>query len=468
MAKGWPNSFITYPFSGILSGFVIHPYHMSDIYDEVSGVEAKLGLMPIVRNAQTTQTFNSFTERVSGIETGYVRGPHGATDNRITVFDSTTGKLVKQSNLSISSNAISSSDGGAQLNLPPAGSNAQINALTVGLDLNFIGPDGLNITSTTHGVKINAVNTGVLLVTSGPTNEFIAPTTDGQGTLGKAGTQWYRLYAHEIYRDGSLWEPITQLPVTIISGNILPNYSGSIPVYQKSGVNLIGPSNLSIIQDSLIPVTSGSGHIGMYYSYWQSGYFNSMVTNRLVLNGVEYTSIGGTGDVTGPVGSIDNEIPRFDGTTGKTIQSGSRYTISDIGDITPLGIGTQNIGSRTNPLSGIYSNQFATTLISGTGGTLTGVTTIDWGRGTSQILNFVGLASGTYSVNLTGGIPGSAYVLETVQNLSGTCRIAWSPSQTVWQGGASGVMTAASGVKDMFSFFYDGSKYLGAYSSNYF
>ncbi len=59
----YPNSFIPYPFSGIRSGFVIHPYHVSFLYDELSGVEELIGLNPL-------NGFSSLTARISGIESG--------------------------------------------------------------------------------------------------------------------------------------------------------------------------------------------------------------------------------------------------------------------------------------------------------------------------------------------------------------------------------------------------------------
>lgn len=41
----------------------------------------------------------------------------------------------------------------------------------------------------------------------------------------------------------------------------------------------------------------------------------------------------GSGDVVGPVSSVDNRIPRFNGTTGKLIQ-GSALTLDDSGNLT--------------------------------------------------------------------------------------------------------------------------------------
>ena len=138
-------------------------------------------------------------------------------------------------------------------------------------------------------------------------------------------------------------------------------------------------------------------------------------------------------------------------------------------NITVTNSGTNTIGSASLPLSGIwanniYGNQHATTLQSGTGGN----TTINWNNGSAQILNFNGVASGTYTIGFSNGIAGSNYTLKTIQNTSGTAQIAWSGTQTMWPSGVSGTMTAASGVSDLFTFFYDGSKYMGNQRNNYY
>lgn len=51
------------------------------------------------------------------------------------------------------------------------------------------------------------------------------------------------------------------------------------------------------------------------------------------------------GDVTGPGSSVDNEVVRFDGTTGKIIQSGSLVNIDDSGNVRAASAGTVNIGT---------------------------------------------------------------------------------------------------------------------------
>src|SRR5215510_7505714 len=47
---------------------------------------------------------------------------------------------------------------------------------------------------------------------------------------------------------------------------------------------------------------------------------------------------GGTGDVVGPASAVDNQVTRFDGTTGKLVQA-SNVTIDDAGTLVAAGLG---------------------------------------------------------------------------------------------------------------------------------
>lgn len=316
--SGWyPSSFIQMPFSGIEIDYVVWPWHVGDLYYEVSGIEKTLGFMPIIQNSLTSQTFPSLTERISGIETGYILRVGTPSSNQLAIWNSAS---------SITNN-----------------------------------------------------------------------------TLWSVGTD-------------------------------------------------------------IRPVTSGNGLLGTPTFWIDSGYFNSLVTNEIVLGGIHYTSIGGTGDVTGPSASLDNEIPRFDGTTGKAIQSGSKWTIDDFGNMKPANSGVQDIGSQTNPLSGIFSNQYATSLF--THSSSASSISINWNNGASQNINFNPGYSGNVNLTLSNPIAGSFYTLTTIQNPSGTTNINF-PASVKWQGGISGVMTASGNAIDMFSLYYNGNNYLGAYSSNY-
>jgi len=174
-------------------------------------------------------------------------------------------------------------------------------------------------------------------------------------------------------------------------------------------------------------------------------------------SGVELTL--GTG-VQGSFNTVRERLEYL--TTGFSSFVGGPISIS----ITPTVSGTLNIGTLSAPFATGVFKQYATTLYSGTGGTVN----INWNNGMSQYLNFAGVASGTYTIGFSNGIPGSSYVLMTKQNTSGTATLAWSGTQLAWQGGVSGTMTATSGTSpvDIFTFMCDTSNhYLGSFSNNY-
>lgn len=215
----------------------------------------------------------------------------------------------------------------------------------------------------------------------------------------------------------------------------------------------------------------------------------------------------GTGDVVGPSSATDNAIALYNGTTGKVIKDsaltvvgaaligtptldisttgtfnltgdtylnlqsngnvfvdalGGSFIVQDA-NILPDTSGTRALGSNSIPFLEVHANQYKTSFPSTIGGNVS----IDWNNGTSQTLNFNGVASGTYTIGFDNGAPGSAYVLQTIQNGSGTITLAFSGTQTAWQGGITGTTSSTAGAIDLFSFIFNGTKYLGTFSNNY-
>jgi len=71
---------------------------------------------------------------------------------------------------------------------------------------------------------------------------------------------------------------------------------------------------------------------------------------------INHTGGGGGGDVTGPASSTDNALARFDGTTGKVLQSG-KIVLGDDGNLLPADDGQQSLGSDSARFSGIYATR---------------------------------------------------------------------------------------------------------------
>jgi hypothetical protein len=67
--------------------------------------------------------------------------------------------------------------------------------------------------------------------------------------------------------------------------------------------------------------------------------------------------------------------------------------------------------------------------------------------------------TGNGTITLSGGAVGGIYTVEVVQDAVGGRTVAWSGA--TWAGGAAPTVTATANRKDVFTFFFDGTTYLG-------
>jgi hypothetical protein len=67
--------------------------------------------------------------------------------------------------------------------------------------------------------------------------------------------------------------------------------------------------------------------------------------------------------------------------------------------------------------------------------------------------------TGNGTITLSGGAVGGIYTVEVVQDAVGGRTVAWSGA--TWAGGAAPTSTATANRKDVFTFFFDGTTYLG-------
>lgn len=124
-----------------------------------------------------------------------------------------------------------------------------------------------------------------------------------------------------------------------------------------------------------------------------------------------------------------------------------------------------------NSFKSIFAKNFGTDLVS-SGVTATGTYDIDLRNGMSINYDFTGCPSGTVNFTLSNPTAGSAWILTTKQNASGTVAVNW-PSSIKWQGGVSGTMTSTSGTSpvDMFSLYCASTSpatYYASFSNNYY
>ena len=156
----------------------------------------------------------------------------------------------------------------------------------------------------------------------------------------------------------------------LIASTILTTNSTDTVGTFRTNVN----TSLTNLNTDKIQVSGAATGSMIYYTAGTWTALASGTNNRVLLmsGGVPAwaTSSLGTGDVTGPASSIDNEIIRFDGTGGKTIQGSSAFLISDAG-IVSSGTWQGSVITATYGGSGVSSLTDGGILIGGGTGVFT-------------------------------------------------------------------------------------------------
>lgn len=155
---------------------------------------------------------------------------------------------------------------------------------------------------------------------------------------------------------------------------------GSIATQDSSNVTITGGSvtgitDLAVADGGTGASTAASARVNLLPSYTGNGGKVLAVTSGAT--DVEWITVGGggggTGDVTGPSSSTDNTVPRFDGSTGKIIQT-SGVTINDSNEITTGAWKATEIavaygGTGASTLTGIIKGNGTSAFTAATAGT---------------------------------------------------------------------------------------------------
>ena len=188
-------------------------------------------------------------------------------------------------------------------------------------------------------------------------------------------------------------------------------------------------------------------------------------------------TVTGNSTITGTLGGLTGLTVASGGAaiTGNSTVTGNLTvtgTVSGAAVVVPASsvtAGTFGTGSYTFPASVTI-----TTNLTATGGTTaTGVlnaTRIKATRSTTSgsggTLSFAAAnhhritMTGNGTITLSGGEAGAVYTVEVLQDSTGGRTVAWSGA--VWPSGVGPTSTSTPNRKDVFTFFYDGSNYLGA------
>jgi len=155
---------------------------------------------------------------------------------------------------------------------------------------------------------------------------------------------------------------------------------GSIATQASSNVTITGGSvtgitDLAVADGGTGASTAANARVNLLPSYTGNGGKVLAVTSGAT--DVEWITVGGggggTGDVTGPSSSTDNTVPRFDGSTGKIIQT-SGVTINDSNEITTGAWKATEIavaygGTGASTLTGIIKGNGTSAFTAATAGT---------------------------------------------------------------------------------------------------
>ena len=296
---------------------------------------------------------------------GDVVGPASSTDNAIVRFDSTTGKLIQNSgvtiddsnNLMVPGTIIVGNTSGAMLSasngvLTLTGQKASGNNENLTFDFEATANEAAIGTGTgVTNLNFNALN----LSTTGGISAGTARVTTSFGIKeGGASPQYY---------------------TTFVGGDQAASFTYTLPTALPASDKVLQSDSLGILS-------------------WVSG---------------------GEGDVVGPDSSTDNAVVRFDSTTGKLVQN-SGVLIDDSDNITipgnmKLGAGTLTIGS-TGLIAAAPSGKSATVSGSGavafTGGVAYADDTFAFGSGTGSGNTYYSTASAAQSIAFSGGIASGA------------------------------------------------------------
>lgn len=234
--------------------------------------------------------FNIFAFNPSG---GNVTGPASATSNAVTRFDSTTGKLVKNSAVTISDTADIA--GAKTLVLSGSSSGAiTLRAAASGSTFNLTLPSSVGVVNT------------------------FLKDSDGSGTLafGSAVTN------AGVSTDNAL----ARFDAT--TGQIIQNSALTV----SDTADLAGVKTLAMTGSASGTLTVRPAATTTAYTVTLPGAVGASGTVLKASDGAGTLAWGTSGDVSGPSSSTSNAVSRFDLTTGKILKN-SAITISDTADL---------------------------------------------------------------------------------------------------------------------------------------
>jgi hypothetical protein len=412
---------------------------------------------------------------------GDVVGPASATDNAIARFDSTTGKLIQDSVVTVSDTGVVagvtslSSPGFVQFDTAAIVTDAtgrlyyndedMYQTLAFQMNGNIIQHVGEEMF---YRVRLSAAATkGQVLMftgTLGSSGGLTAAPATGLtfeqsnyilGVAGESGStnDWVTVYAFgevkEVNTSAFSQGDVLYYDPTVAGGltntkpstpNAIATIAAVVHVGTSNGVLFVRPtfgSALGGTDGNVRFGTLASGNTIIYDAVdgvWKNANLTAG-TGISITNAAGSITIaasgGATGDVVGPASSTDNAVARFDGTTGKLVQNSS-FVVNDSGEVT-TGIwkGTEITvpygGTGVSTLTGIVKGNGASAFSAAVAGTdyvtPTGTETLTNKRITPRVSTDTSSATPTINTDTTdqfGLTAQAADITSFTTNLSGT------------------------------------------------
>jgi hypothetical protein len=313
-------------------------------------------------------------------------GAASSTDNALARFDSTTGKVLQNSVVTVG-------DTGVMAGASISGSDNTITNVAISTAVSGLGANVATFLGTPSSANLAAAltdetGTGSAVFANSPTLVTPALGTPSSATLTNAtglpistGVSGLGANVATFLATPSSANLAAAVTDETGSGALVFGTSPSLTT-----PNLGTPSAATLTNATGLPLTTGvtgtlplaNGGTGASLAdpgedklmFWDDSAASTAyltVGTGLLISGTTITATGsGTGDVVGPASATDNAIVRFDLTTGKLVQDSS-VTISDAGVVAGASIsGSTNTITNVSLATGVTGNLPVTNLNSGT------------------------------------------------------------------------------------------------------
>jgi hypothetical protein len=293
---------------------------------------------------------NSWTPGGGGGGTGDVVGPASSNDNRVVRMDGTTGKLIQQSPVTID-------DAGAITGMTTV-DGRDVSVDGAALDSHVANTSNPHSTTKTQVGLANVDNVQQQPLDADLTTiAGLTPTTDN--VIQSVAGSWASRTMAQLKTalglvkgdvglgnvDNVQQQPIdsdltTIAGLTATTNNIIQSvgsaWASRTPTQVKAALVIAESDVTNLVTDLAAKKTDSMATdkiLGRDTA--GTGAIEELgLVGATISGGNLVVTAGGSGDVVGPASSIDNEIVRFDSTTGKLIQgSATPVTISDAGSI---------------------------------------------------------------------------------------------------------------------------------------